>query len=154
MPVVQIYANDAFELLKKDNNSFLVDVRTPEEVNFVGFVEPNSINNRLIFLPWQTLPHMNLNADFGEKLEESIMAKSQVNSKLPHFKPSLNLIECKIIFICRSGSRSKQDANYSLNLGYKNCYNLAFGFEGELNNENQRGKINGWKASNLKWIQS
>lgn len=137
MTVVQIYPKDAFDLLKNDENSFLLDVRTTEEINLVGFVEPNSINNRLIFLPWQTFPNMSLNANFGAELQNSLINK-----------------EAKIIFICRSGARSNQAANYALSLGYQNCYNLVFGFEGEINSENQRGKINGWKASNLKWRQS
>ena len=38
--------------------------------------------------------------------------------------------------------------------GYKNCFNITNGFEGDANENNQRGKINGWKALNLPWLQA
>ena len=31
--------------------------------------------------------------------------------------------------------------------------NISYGFEGDLNLEGQRGKINGWKAEGLPWSQ-
>ena len=71
MSVIQINAQDAFELLKKDQNSILIDVRTFEEFNFVGIVNGVSFNNRMTLLPWQILPSMNENPDFAISLEKS-----------------------------------------------------------------------------------
>lgn len=141
MQINQINAKDAFELLKKDQNSILVDVRTIEEFNFVGVVNAKQFNDRMVLLPWQIYPSMEENSEFDNLLE------SEIN------KFSLDENELKIIFLCRTGARSYQAANHALNLGYKNCYNLTSGFEGDINDDEQRGKTNGWKASNLPWRQ-
>jgi len=37
--------------------------------------------------------------------------------------------------------------------GYRNCYNVAEGFEGDLNSDRQRGRIGGWKVAGLPWAQ-
>ena len=129
MSAIQIAAQDAFELLKNDQNSVLVDVRTAEEFNFVGFPNASEFNNRLIFLPWQVFPEMNENPKFASILNESLKKLFGENAK-----------EAKIIFICRSGGRSAQAAEYAIDLGYDNCYNLISGFEGDLNSQGHRGK--------------
>lgn len=142
MPVTQINALEAFELLKKDKNSILIDVRTNEEFNFVGVVNAQDFNDRMILLPWQIYPSMEENPDFSSQLEDSLNKFFGENDK-----------DSKIIFLCRTGGRSYQAANHAINLGYENCYNLVSGFEGDFNDEQQRGKMNGWKAKHLPWRQ-
>ena len=34
-----------------------------------------------------------------------------------------------------------------------NCFNVKFGFEGDLSKDNRRGNLNGWKFSDLPWKQ-
>jgi rhodanese-related sulfurtransferase len=143
MSVIQINPKDAFELLKKDANSALIDVRTFEEFNFVGVVDPAEFNDRMVLLPWQLLAEMEVNPEFDPNLADSLR------------KIFGNAIEeIKLIFICKSGGRSNAAANHAKNLGYKNCYNVTYGFEGDINQFSHRGKINGWKAENLPWRQS
>jgi rhodanese-related sulfurtransferase len=142
MSVTQISAGDAFALLKKDENSVLVDVRTAEEFNFVGIANASSFNDRLLLLPWQTLPRMDENPQFASVLEDSLQEILGADFK-----------NAQIIFICRSGARSNFAAHYAQNIGFKNCYNLISGFEGDLNEKKQRGTLNGWKANNLPWSQ-
>lgn len=142
MSVTQINAQDAFELLKNDQNSVLVDVRTFEEFNFVGFVNATPFNNRMVLLPWQLSPTMAENPEFAPALENSLKKLFSDKSK-----------DAKVLFLCRTGGRSNAAANYAENLGYKNCYNVTAGFEGELDAKEQRGKVNGWKAENLPWRQ-
>lgn len=142
LSVIQLNPSEAFELLKNDSNSILVDVRTNEEFNFVGTANPQDFGGRMILLPWQTLPDMQINVRFEDVL-------AQETKKLFGDKAE----EAKIIFMCRSGARSYQAANQALMLGYQNCYNLAGGFEGDVNSEGHRGKTNGWKASSLPWRQ-
>ncbi len=142
MSVTQINAREAFELLKKDTNSALIDVRTFEEFNFVGFVEPQSFGNRLVLLPWQLFPEMKENPEFANDLEaslEKVFGKKTQDSSL--------------LFICRTGARSNAAAAFAINLGYKNCFNVVSGFEGDLNRDGHRGQVNGWKAENLPWRQ-
>lgn len=143
MTVSQINPKDAFETLKNDSNSVLIDVRTKEEFIFIGTVKCEDFENRMILLPWQNLPNMSENQDFDFSFNEEL-------KKLFH---ESTIKELKLFFICRSGSRSNQAANHASNLGFKNCYNIIGGFEGELDSKNHRGNINGWKASNLPWQQ-
>ena len=143
MLVTQITAKDAFNILKTNPNSILVDVRTFEEFKFVGIVDSAEFFDRMTLIPWQIFPEMELNPEFADRLEESLK------------KIFGNAIEeVNIIFLCRTGGRSNAAANHALNLGYKNCFNLISGFEGDLNQYSQRGKINGWKAENLPWRQN
>jgi len=38
-------------------------------------------------------------------------------------------------------------------LGYKHCYNIAEGFEGDKDDAGHRGTIGGWKVHGLPWVQ-
>lgn len=141
MSVTQISAQEAFELLKNDQNSALIDVRTFEEFNFVGFVDPASFDGRMILLPWQLYPEMEENLDFAHNLTKSLA------------QLSLPIDKACLFFICRTGARSNAAAEFALNSGYENPHNILHGFEGDLNSGSHRGLVNGWKASNLPWRQ-
>ena len=79
---------------------------------------------------------MEKNSKFLEEIVESGLSK-----------------EARIIFICRSGARSRSAAEFLTNHGYKNCYNFSEGFEGVHNGDGHRGRVSGWKFSNLPWKQ-
>ena len=145
MSVNQIEAPDAFELLKTDNNSVLIDVRTFEEFNFVGFINPADFDNRLVLLPWQLYPEMNENPEFANNLEESLKKLFESDN--------IDKEKVKLLFLCRTGARSNAAGAFCLNQGYKSCYNIINGFEGDLDFDGHRGNMNGWKASNLPWRQ-
>lgn len=131
----QINPIQAFNNLKESPIAFLIDVRTPEEFNSVGIVDASFFNNRMILLPWQLMPTMDLNSNFIEELTKAFNKDHE------------------LYFMCRTGGRSNQAAQQALSLGFKNCYNIINGFEGDLDSSNQRGKINGWKSLNLPWRQ-
>lgn len=143
MTVEQIEAKEALKILESDENSVLIDVRTFEEFNFVGCVNSFSFDDRIIMNPWKLLPAMSDNPEFDHNLEDALSQAFGDKSK-----------EVKLFFLCRSGGRSNAAANHSLNLGYKNCYNIIGGFEGKLDENEQRGNVDGWKASNLPWRQN
>ncbi len=140
--VLQITPAQAFDLLKQDPQSVLVDVRTFEEFNLVGTANPAEFGSRMILLPWQLSPTMEVNDSFEDQLASE--TKKLFGDKAE---------DAKIIFMCRTGARSYQAANQALILGYQNCYNLTNGFEGDFNDDGQRGKVNGWKAQTLPWRQ-
>nr|WP_016926426.1 rhodanese-like domain-containing protein [Rickettsia conorii] len=121
MSVQNICSTKAYDMLISNDNAFLVDVRTREEWQQVGIPHLDN-KNKVIFLSWQ------LNKDF----EDNFL--SIVNDK----------IHAIIFFLCRSGYRSLIAANFITNIGYKNCYNISDGFEG--NNQDK-----GWKQNNLPW---
>jgi rhodanese-related sulfurtransferase len=129
MTVTQINVQNAFELLRNYPNSVLVDVRTVEEFNSDGVVDAATFNNRVVLLPWMTLPAMQENPEFANVLEKS----------LEEIFPN-NFKDAEILFFCKAGGRSNQAAAYARNLGYKNCHNIIAG-------------LGAWKAENLPWRQ-
>lgn len=143
MSVTQISATDAFDLLQKDKNSALVDVRTFEEFNFVGTANSTEFDGRMILAPWKLTVAMQENPTFATNLEEMLKKLFGNKSK-----------ETQLFFICRTGGRSDAAARFCNNLGYTNCFNITGGFEGELDPSEHRGQMNGWKAEKLPWKQS
>jgi rhodanese-related sulfurtransferase len=109
----------------------LVDVRTEEELNFVGRV-PEAIH-----VPWVTWPGMRPNRDFLSSLENEIPSKAT-----------------PILFLCRSGQRSAAAAAAASEAGYKHAFNIAEGFEGALDEAHHRGAHGGWRHHGLPWVQN
>ena len=108
---------------------FLVDVRTNEERKFVGYI-PESVH-----IAWATGTAFNRNPRFLKELENKV-GKDKT-----------------ILLLCRSGKRSALAAEAAFNAGFQNIYNILEGFEGDLNKNNQRNQINGWKTHQLPWVQ-
>jgi rhodanese-related sulfurtransferase len=132
-----ISSREAFEMLLSDKDTYLIDVRTMPEWSLVGLPDLKEIGKDTYMISWMTYPNMELDRNFVEKVSEVSQDK---NSNL--------------LFLCKSGGRSAQAANAAAKAGYKNCFNISDGFEGNLNDMEQRGKVNGWKASGLPWKQS
>lgn len=120
---------EAWALLQSLPNISLVDVRTHAEWQFVGVV-PQSIR-----IEWQRYPLMERNPDFLAQLLNSVDSQHIV------------------LFLCRSGVRSHAAAELAAAHGYSECFNILGGFEGDKDDLQQRGHINGWKAAGLPWSQ-
>ena len=127
---------ESWDILEKDENSYLVDCRTSAEWAFVGVPDLESIKKKVIFIEWQTFPIMEKNPKFLKEISDNISNK-----------------ESKIIFLCRSGARSRSAAEFLTSQGYENCYNCSDGFEGTHNETGHRGRISGWKFADLPWKQ-
>ena len=108
----------------------LVDVRTIPELLYVGRV-PGSIP-----VEWQTYPGHHLNPEFLTQLAQST-------------KPDDTLM-----FICRSGARSHSAAAAATQAGWRECYNVLEGFEGDKDAAQHRGTLGGWRKAGLPWTQS
>jgi len=63
-------------------------------------------------------------------------------------------LESTILLLCRSGVRSRNAAIDLSARGYRCCYNVAGGFEGNHDDRGRRGTRDGWKAAGLPWRQS
>jgi rhodanese-related sulfurtransferase len=61
--------------------------------------------------------------------------------------------EAPLLFMCRSGARSRAAAIAMTARGFKNCYNVASGFEGDADRTRHRGTVSGWKVEGLPWLQ-
>jgi len=121
---------EAYRILQESTRAQLVDVRTRAELDWVGRI-PGATEIEL-----RAYPGMQPNADFLGRLA-SLTNKSQ-----------------PVLFICRSGSRSNQAAIMATQSGFTDCYNILEGFEGDMDDSDQRGKVSGWKVAGLPWVQS
>ena len=135
------YAGDinpekTWNLLKNNKDSHLIDCRTSAEWNFVGVPDLSSLGKNTHFVEWQSYPLMDKNNNFLKEISDLGLSK-----------------ESTLIFVCRSGARSRSAAEFLTNHGYKNCFNLCDGFEGSHDELGHRGNINGWKYSKLPWKQ-
>ena len=123
---------DCFEAMQNDMSAVMVDVRTAPEWMFVG--QPKIA--RMASISWQVFPAMAVNEKFAEQVAEA------------GIQP-----EHQVYFLCRSGVRSAAAAAAITRAGYPNCYNIAAGFEGDIDQHGHRGSMNGWKAAGLPWQQ-
>lgn len=123
-----LYPAEAWALIKS-GAAVLVDVRTFEELKFVGHV-PGSLH-----VAWQTGPAMLKNPRFIRELE-SKGKKDQV-----------------LVLLCRSGKRSAAAASAAANAGFNHVFNVLEGFEGDIDQRQQRGDSGGWRLRGLPWVQ-
>lgn len=107
----------------------VIDVRTCEERKFVGHVP------KTLHVAWQTGTSLNKNPRFVREVETKVRKDSVV------------------LLLCRSGKRSDEAAIALANAGFLDVYNIAEGFEGDLNDKTQRGDLGGWRYWGLPWIQ-
>lgn len=131
-----ISPRDSWEKLKSTPEARLVDVRTQAEWQFVGLPDLSSLETQPILVSWQVFPTMAKNDAFAQQL-----AAQGITPETP------------LLFLCRSGVRSKAAAELMTSLGYKECWNVSDGFEGPLDETRHRGGKAGWKADNLPWLQ-
>jgi rhodanese-related sulfurtransferase len=132
---------EAWTLLESDPKAQLVDVRTTAEWTFVGVPDLSAIGRRTLMIEWSQYPSMARNTDF----------ETQTASRLKAHGAGA---DTPIVFICRSGARSLSAAHAMAAKGYSRCFNLAGGFEGELDSERHRGQSSGWKRAGLPWMQT
>ncbi len=138
------YAGDvsvkqAWDMLGEDKDAHLIDVRTRAEWTFVGVPDIADLGKTPLFVEWQNA--QGRNADFVEDvralLDETDAAK-----------------DATLLFLCRSGGRSRAAAAACARAGLGACYNVAGGFEGDLDENRRRNAVNGWRRDGLPWSQS
>jgi rhodanese-related sulfurtransferase len=130
--MAQGYAGDispqqAFEWWQR-GEAVLVDIRSDAEREWVGFV-PGALA-----VAWKQWPGMTMNSNFDPALLAAV----------PPDK--------KVLLLCRSGVRSIAAARRATELGLE-AYNILEGFEGDANEDGQRGHKGGWRYHGLPWRQ-
>jgi rhodanese-related sulfurtransferase len=130
---------EAWRLLSEDSSAQLVDVRTAAEWMFVGIPDLSVLGRDLWRIEWQNFPSMGLHPSFAV---ESAVERMEGDCSTP------------LLFLCRTGGRSQAAAMAMTQAGFLRAYNVAHGFEGELDETRHRGNRTGWKASGLPWRQS
>ena len=126
----------ALERLSDNPSALFVDVRSKAEHKYVGYPE-NSI-----LIPWIDEPSWEPNPDvFYDAVVDALFNR---NDKL----------ESEVILICRSGFRSNEALKCLQSKGFNNVAHVASGFEGDLDENNHRGNLNGWRYDGMPWTQS
>ncbi|MEI8324139.1 MAG: rhodanese-like domain-containing protein [Betaproteobacteria bacterium] len=120
----------AFDALRAEANTLLIDCRTEVEFYYVG--HPTDAIN----IEWNTGVDFDINPHFSDQVLRMAGRKERA-----------------IILICRSGKRSV-DAGLELERhGFTHVRNVLEGFEGELDAEHHRGAVGGWRMRGLPWRQ-
>lgn len=124
---------EAFQLLSVDASVKLIDVRTQAERDWVGKVA--IAEDQHLAISWNLYPGGKANPDFAEQLKQQIPDPGTT-----------------IVFLCRSGVRSRHAAHAASALGYLNCFDILEGFEGDKDQAQHRKTLGGWCFHNLPWI--
>jgi rhodanese-related sulfurtransferase len=123
---------EAHALLEADPAIKLVDVRTSAERDWVGRVTLPEAQH--LAVQWTTYPGGALNTDFLQQL----MAGTKQGDVL--------------LFLCRSGVRSRHAAKLATEHGYSNCFDILQGFEGDKDDAGHRKTLGGWCKAGLPWL--
>jgi rhodanese-related sulfurtransferase len=138
------YAGDltpvqAWDRLAADDAAILVDVRTRIELALTGGPDLAALAKEPVFAEWVT--QQGRNPVFMPELKKAL-AERGAGPDTP------------ILFLCRTAGRSRMAAGELTSEGFRACYNIAEGFEGDLDAHGHRNSVNGWKARGLPWKQT
>lgn len=123
---------EAFELVRDNPNIILVDVRTDAERDWVGRVAIPQAQHAAV--QWSLYPESTPNAAFVEQLTD-VADKGKV-----------------LLFLCRSGVRSRHAATLATEHGFANCFDILEGFEGDKDEHGHRKTVGGWCKAGLPWV--
>jgi rhodanese-related sulfurtransferase len=123
---------EAFALVQADPRVKLVDVRTNAERDWVGRVAIPAAQHGAV--QWSTWPGGEPNPDFAQQLAQ-VADKDEV-----------------VLFLCRSGVRSRHAARAATENGYANAFDILEGFEGDKDAEGHRKTVGGWCKAGLPWL--
>jgi rhodanese-related sulfurtransferase len=122
---------EAYALLSANPKVKLVDVRTNAERDWVGRVAIPEAQH--VAVQWNLYPGGTPNPEFPAQLGKSA-GKDAI-----------------LLFLCRSGVRSRHAAKRATEEGYPHCYDILEGFEGDKDKEGHRKTLGGWCKAGLPW---
>lgn len=129
---------EAWQLIQDIPKALLIDVRSHMEFLFIG--HPSGALN----IPWIDEPDWKVNPHFVRDVRQLLLgglARENGGQNVP------------VLLICRSGKRSREAGELLLQNGFTDVYNIADGFEGELDDHHHRSTLGGWRHEGLPWEQ-
>lgn len=124
-------SRQSWDLLQAKPDAILVDVRMEIESLYVGR-PPRAVN-----IPWYEFPDFESDAiAFVQAVEREVTSKDQT-----------------VVLICRSGSRTLDAGEALVRAGFTQVVNVVNGFEGDLDVNDHRSTVNGWRFDGLPWEQ-
>jgi len=122
---------EAYALVQSDPKAKIIDVRTNAERDWVGKVAV--AEDKQGVAQWNLYPGSTPNPDFLKQLAEQA-DKDDV-----------------LLFLCRSGVRSRHAAKLATEHGYQHAYDILEGFEGDKDAQGHRKTVSGWCKAGLPW---
>ena len=123
---------EAYQLAIEYPRVMLVDVRTNAERDWIGRVALPDASHTVV--QWTLYPGAQPNQQFIEQL---------------HAVASTDTV---LLFLCRSGIRSRHAAKLATEAGFRHCFDILEGFEGDRDAAGHRKTIGGWCYAGLPWI--
>ena len=121
-----------WDLLQARGDALFVDVRMEIEYLYVG--HPPGV----VHVPWYEYPEMQAHP---RAFVDQVRREAGGDPSRP------------VVLICRSGKRTVEAGHALEAAGFNEVVNVLHGFEGELDEHFQRGRLNGWRHDGLPWEQ-
>ena len=128
----QLLPHEAWAFVQATPDALFVDVRMEIEYLYVG--HPPGV----VHVAWYEYPQMQ--ADPGA-FADQVRREAGGRTDRP------------VVLICRSGKRTVEAGLALEAAGFADVVNVLHGFEGELDEHFQRGRLNGWRFEGLPWEQ-
>ncbi len=123
---------EAYAYLQARRQAVFVDVRMEIEYLYVG--HPPGV----VHVPWYEYPDMHADP---ARFAAQVRREAGDDPARP------------VVLICRSGKRTVEAGEALEAAGFSEVVNVLHGFEGELDDHFQRGRLNGWRFDGLPWEQ-
>jgi rhodanese-related sulfurtransferase len=120
-----------WDYLQAHPDALFVDVRMEIEYLYVG--HPPGV----VHVAWYEYPEMQAHP-------ERFVAQVVREGGAP---------ERPVVLLCRSGKRTVEAGLALEAAGFAEVVNVLHGFEGDLDEHFQRGRLNGWRSDGLPWEQ-
>ena len=128
----------AWELMERDPRAVLIDVRSSMEYLFVGHPKGS------VHVGWIDAPEWTVNPNFVTEVRQVMLGGVGLEE---------HDSDAPILLICRSGKRSLEAGKILIENEFMQVYNVAEGFEGELDENHHRSTTGGWRHYGLPWEQ-
>ena len=129
---------EAWDKLEKEPRAVLIDVRSSMEFLFVGHPMGS------VHVAWIDAPDWVVNPHFVTEVRQVMLGGVGLEE---------HGSDAPVLLICRSGKRSLEAGRILINSGFKYVFNIAEGFEGELDEAHHRSTTGGWRFHGLPWEQ-
>ena len=136
--VITLKPTEAFELCRSNPKAVIIDVRSNMEFLFIG--HPSGAIN----IAWIDEPDWKINPHFAADVRKVVLGGLSHDGAVE---------SVPVVLICRSGKRSLEAGHVLLQEGFDKVYNVAEGFEGELDDQHHRSTVGGWRFHGLPWEQ-
>lgn len=125
----------AWQYVQDHPDALFLDVRMEIEYLYVG--HPPGV----VHVPWYEYPEMQAHP---ERFVAQVKREAG-STPPPEQRP--------VVLICRSGKRTVEAGHALEAAGFTEVVNVLHGFEGDLDENFQRGRLNGWRHEGLPWEQ-